>query len=214
MDITWLGHSCFRLRGKEATVIVDPPSPEAGFRLGALSADIVVISHDHPGHNNAAAVSNVRKVVSRPGEYEIAGVLIEGVRTYHDKEGGRRLGKNTSYLIEIDGVTICHLGDLGHVPTAAQVQQLGPAEVLLVPVGGGSTLDSVAAVETIGLLEPRLVVPMHYRTASSRPELDPVEKLLREMGLSGIEPQARLAVTPTTLPLETRVVLLEMRTGG
>ncbi len=214
MDIIWLGHSCFQLRGREATLILDPPSPESGYVLGPLTANIVTVSHDHPGHNNVAAVPKARKVLSGPGEYEVAGVLIEGVRTNHDAEGGRSLGRNTAYIIAIDGVRVCHLGDLGHVPTAAQVQALGTVDVLMVPVGGGTALASAAAVEAIALLAPRLVVPMHYLTPASDAALDPVEKFLREMGLSDLEPQSRLTVTPTNLPLETRVVLLELRPGG
>ena len=213
MDITWLGDYGFRLRGRSASAIIDPPTPDSGYTLPrSVSSEIVLLTHDYPGQNDvAASIQSVRKVVSGPGEYEIAGILIQSVRTYQDAEMGTVHGNNTAYLIEIDGVTICHLGAIGHVPTAAQAEELSRCEVLLIPVGGEPTLTSARAMETISRLEPRIVVPMRYRTVSSTASIEPVDSLLREMGVTETEPQPRLNVTPTNLPLETRVVLLDTR---
>ncbi|MDZ4278759.1 MAG: MBL fold metallo-hydrolase, partial [Dehalococcoidia bacterium] len=164
MEITWLGHSCFRLRGRDAAVVFDPCDKKTGYNIGRPTADIVTVSHDHPGHSNVAAVAGSPRVVAGPGEFEIAGVLIMGIRTYHDKEQGGKLGKNTAYVLELDDVRVCHLGDLGHVPTPEQVEELSGVHVLLAPVGGGSTIGAAAAAEVVSLLEPKLVIPMHYKT--------------------------------------------------
>ena len=147
-------------------------------------------------------------MVRGPGEYEIGGVLIIGTATFHDDEKGGVRGKNTIYLMEIDGVSICHLGDLGHVLTTEQVEELGDVDVLLLPVGGVSTIDASMAAEVIRQLEPQAVIPMHYKTpAISRP-LDPVEKFLKEMGKEVEEPRPKLSLTKSTLPLGTQVFVL------
>ncbi len=216
MEIVWLGYACFRLRGREATVLIDPYDRTVGTLPPRLTADIVLITHPHPGHNNLAAVSHVLKVIQGPGEYEVRGVEIIGVQTYHDAENGRRLGRNTAYAVTLDEVVVCHLGDLGHVLTPAQVEQLSGIDVLLVPVGGQTTIGATEAAEVISLLEPRVIVPMHYQTPDlRRPQpLDPVEKFLREMGLTTPPtPQPRLSLTRGTLPEEPQVVLLEPRHG-
>jgi L-ascorbate metabolism protein UlaG (beta-lactamase superfamily) len=217
MELTWLGHSCFRLRGKEATLLTDPPSPSTGYSLGrGTTADIVTISHDHPGHNYLKGVAGEPRVVSGPGEYEIEQVLITGVRTYHDRERGKLLGRNTAYLITMDDVHICHLGDLGDKLDERALEELSGADVLLVPVGGRSALDAAQAAEVIAQLEPRLIVPMHYATPQYKTQgapLDPVDKFLHEMGVTTPEPQAKLVITPTNLPGEPQVVLLTQRGG-
>lgn len=211
MEIVYLGHSCFRLRSREATIVTDPYQKSAGYSLGRPSADIVTISHRHPGHDNAAAVGGEPRVIDGPGEYEIKGVVITGIRTYHDAGGGKTLGKNTAYLIETEDVVVCHLGDLGHVLTTAQAEAMSDVDVLLVPVGGGSTINAAQAAEVISLVEPKLVIPMHYRTPATTAELDPVERFLREMSAPNLEAQPKLTVTASSLPEELQVVLLEYR---
>ena len=138
MEISWLGHSCFRLKGKQATVITDPYSPDMGYSLGKPTANVVTASHQHPGHSYTEGVSGNPKAVTGPGEYEISGVLIIGISTFHDEDRAKTRGKNTIYLIEIDEISICHLGDLGHVLTNEQVEELGNVDVLLIPVGGAA----------------------------------------------------------------------------
>lgn len=210
MELTWFGHSCFRLRGREATVVTDPPEPALGYALGKLQPDVVTLSHGHPGHRFTGLCADGCKVVSGPGEYEIAGVFITGVPTFHDAEGGAQRGKNTAYAIAIDELSVGHLGDLGHVPTGRLTEDLGNVDVLLVPVGGRHTINAAQAAELIALLEAKVVVPMHYRTAAPHTaELDPVERFLKEMGRGEVAPQAKLAVTRSSLPAETQVVVLE-----
>ncbi len=209
MDITWLGHSCFRIKGKQATVITDPYSPELGYSLGKPVARIVTISHQHPGHSFAQGVGGEPRVVSAPGEYEISNVLIIGVAASHDEEKGGLRGKNTVYLIEIDELSICHLGDLGHVLTDEQVDEIGNVDVLLVPVGGASTINGSKASAIVRQLEPKLVIPMHYRTPALSRELEPVDSFLKEIGAHDITPQAKLSLNKSNLPASTQVFLLE-----
>ena len=213
MEITWLGHSCFRLKGRDVTVVTDPYSPETGYTIGKPAANIVTVSHQHPGHNFASAVSGDPHVVDGPGEYEIAGVFITGIAAYHDKERGQRLGRNTVFLIELDEITVCHLGDLGHVPSAEQTESMNNIDVLLIPIGGGNSLDATSASETISLLEPKIVIPMHYKTEAVKAELEPVEKFLKEMGVKEAVQQPKLTVSKSSLPAQTTVVLLEPRRG-
>jgi L-ascorbate metabolism protein UlaG (beta-lactamase superfamily) len=210
MEITWLGHSCFRLRGREGAVVTDPIARKGG-ASSRLNADVVTISHQHPGHSQLSSIAGQPRVLSGPGEYEVAGIMIVGIATYHDAERGKKRGKNTAYVVELDDVVVCHLGDLGHVPTSDQLSQMRNVDVLLIPVGGGATIDATQAVEVISLIEPRLVIPMHFRVGETDQTLDPVDKFLREMGVAGAEPQPRATVTKATLPESTQVVVLEPR---
>lgn len=208
MEIVWLGHSCFRLRAREAAIITDPCPKSTGYSMGRPTADIITVSHDHEGHNAVQGVAGSPRVVRGPGEYEIAGVLITGIRTYHDSQQGARLGQNTAFVIETEGMRLCHLGDLGHVPTPEQVEAVGDVDILLVPVGGGSTLDAAGAAETASLLEPKLVIPMHYATPSTTRKLDPLDRFLKEMGTSPtLTPESRLSVRRSSLPHETQVAV-------
>ena len=209
MDIVWNGHACFRLRGRETTVVTDPYDRSTGFPPLKLSADVVTISHAHPHHSFMEAVQPVGqrvRTVDGPGEYEMAGSLIEGVATYLDKQRGKTLGKNTAFLIHLDDVSICHLGALAHTLNSSQIEALKDADVLLVPVGGGTALDAAAAAEVVSQLEPRIVIPMYYGTPSE--SLDSVERFCQEMAATDMTVQPRLQVARTTLPESTKVVLL------
>jgi len=209
MDISWLGHSCFRIRGAQATVITDPYSPDLGYSLGKPTARIVTVSHQHPGHSYLKGIGGEPKPLTGPGEYEISGVLIIGMTTFHDREKGRKKGKNTVYLMEVDEVSVCHLGDLGHVLTTEQVEELENVDVLLLPVGGVSTINAPMAAEVVRQLEPKVVIPMHYKTKALNRELEPVDKFLKEMGVKGITPESKLSLTKANLPASTQVILLE-----
>jgi L-ascorbate metabolism protein UlaG (beta-lactamase superfamily) len=211
MEITWYGHSCFRLteRGM-ATVVTDPfDNASIGYDALKLKADIVTVSHDASGHNNAKAVKGTSHVITGPGEFEIGGVFITGVQTNgHDKKDNDEL-RNTLYVFDYDGITVAHLGDLRRVPSQTEVEALGAVNVALVPVGGGGGLNASKAAEVISLLEPNIVIPMHYATQDAKLKLDSLDKFLKEMGLSASQPEASLKVTRTGLPEETHVVVLE-----
>ncbi len=209
MDITWLGHSCFRIRGSRTTIITDPYPPDLGYSLGKPTARIVTVSHQHSGHSYVQGVGGEPRLVTSPGEYEIGGVLIMGIATFHDREKGKKRGKNTVFLIEADEISVCHLGDLGHVLTTEQVEELDNVDVLLLPVGGVSTLNASMAVEVVRQLEPRVVIPMHYKTEALTRELEPVERFLKEMGVEQVVSRPKLTLSRTSLPVSTQVFLLE-----
>ncbi len=209
MDISWLGHSCFKIRGARATVITDPYSPDLGYSLGKPTARIVTVSHQHQGHAYVQGIGDEPKLITGPGEYEISGVLIIGMATFHDEEQGRERGKNTVYLIEVDEVSVCHLGDLGHVLTTEQVEEIENVDILLLPVGGISTIDAPMAAEVVRQLEPKIVVPMHYKTEALKWELEPVVRFLKEMGIKEVDSQPKLSLTKANLPASTQVFLLD-----
>ena len=211
MEITWLGHSCFRLKGKQATVITDPFSPAIGYALGKVTAEIVTVSHAHPGHSYIQGVGGEPRILKSPGEYESAGVLTVGVHTYHDNEKGAQRGKNTAFVIDVDDVMICHLGDLGHVLTAEQVAEIDGVDVLLIPVGGVSTIDAVQAAQIVRQLEPKVVIPMHYKTDALKRELETADRFLKEMGVKEAVPQPKLTVTKNSLPLTMQVTILSYK---
>jgi L-ascorbate metabolism protein UlaG (beta-lactamase superfamily) len=208
VDITWLGLSCFRIRGNQAVIITDPFPPGLGYTLGKQTADIVTISHPHDSHSYDQGINGEHRLVKGPGEYEISGVLILGISTFHDSVKGQSRGKNTIYLMEIDGVNVLHLGDLGHVLSDEQVEEIGNVDVLLLPVGGVTTINAAMAAEVIRKLEPKVVIPMHYKTAKTERDLEPVENFLKEMGQTQVEPRPKLNVSRTNLPLTTEVVVL------
>ncbi len=215
MDITYLGHSSFRIRGKNATVVTDPyDSDMVGLKFPKhVAADIVTISHDHKDHNAVEAIEESPYVINGPGEYEIKGVGIVGVSVFHDNENGAKRGKNTIYRIEIDGISVVHLGDLGHVMNSAQVDELDGVNILLVPVGGVYTIDPSQATQLINDIEPSIVIPMHYGRAELNQkefgELSPLGAFLKEIGKEGIAPQPKLTITKDKLPAEMQVVTLE-----
>jgi L-ascorbate metabolism protein UlaG (beta-lactamase superfamily) len=215
-DIQYLGHACFRMRGRDGIVLCDPYDRSIGLDLGRPTAHIVTTSHNHPDHGNVAAVRPVRDrvfVVDGPGEYEVGGVLITGVRTFHDKAKGSQRGVNTVYVIHLDDVSFCHLGDLGHELTQRQIEELGNVDVLFVPVGGGETIGPAEAASVISQLEPRVVIPMHYAMPQLSFEYDlaPLEKFMHELGLKDVTPTEKLSLTTSSLPgenEETRVVVM------
>jgi L-ascorbate metabolism protein UlaG (beta-lactamase superfamily) len=214
MEIFWLGHSCFQLRGKNVTLITDPFTPQQGYSLGKINAPIVTVSHNHAGHNYVQGVGGNPRVVRGPGEYEISDVLITGVAAFHDSKRGQERGRNTIYVIHMDDLVICHLGDLGHTLQEAQLEEVADADILLIPIGGRNTINATQAAEVISQVEPRIVIPMHYRTeaiAGTHPDLEPLDKFCREMGIEAVSPQPKLVVTRNSLPQETQVVILEQR---
>ena len=193
-------------------MLTDPYDESIGYSLGVPKANIVTSSHPHPGHGFTSGVGGEPRIVRGPGEYEIAGIFITGIATFHDSTKGSERGKNTVYLIEMDDMRLCHLGDLGHPLTAEQAEEIDSVDVMLVPVGGLSTIDAATAVETVRLLQPRIVIPMHFQTEVLRFQLTPVDRFLREMGIkAGLSAQPKLSVTKTGLSEETQVVILDYR---
>jgi L-ascorbate metabolism protein UlaG (beta-lactamase superfamily) len=215
-DVQFLGHASFRLRGRDGIIVCDPYGRSTGLDIGKPNAHIVTVSHDHPDHNNVAAVRPARErvfVIDGPGDYEVGGVLISGVRTYHDKHKGDERGSNTVYVIHLDDVVFCHLGDLGHELSQSQIEAIGAVDVLFVPVGGGETIGPAEAVSVISQLEPRVVIPMHYAAAQLSFEYDlaPLEKFTHEVGLKEYTAEDKLSITAANLPPEseeTKVVVL------
>ncbi len=208
MEIKWSGHSCFSIKDKGKTIVTDPYGPELGYPPLKLSADIVTVSHFHPGHSFVEGVGNNPRQITTPGEYEIGGVFITGIATFHDNENGEVRGKNTIQLIELGGMTLCHLGDLGHKLTAQLLEEIGSVDVLFLPVGEVSTFSVNLAVETVRALEPRIVIPMHYKTEALNRELVTVDIFLKKMGTKEIEARSSITLSRSSLPANTEVVVL------
>ena len=209
MEITWLGHSCFRLRGRDATALTDPCPPSTGFKIGKVTADVVTISHDDPESSYRQAVQGDAKFVTAPGEYEIAGILIAGIPMKGSKQAPPQ--RNLAFVVDIDDIRVCHLGLLTAIPHTDDAEQLVGTDILLVPVGGGGSLDARAAAEAVSMLEPKIVIPMRYKTAGATGDLEGVEKFLKEMGAEAKAPESRLNITKSGLPSDTTVVVLEAR---
>ncbi len=213
MEIIWHGLSCFRLteRGM-ASVVTDPYDHEvAGFDPLKLRAEIVTVSHDAPGHNFVSAVKGHSRVITGPGEFEIGGVFITGVQTNRRSKKSPQEVRNTLYVFDYDGVTVAHLGDIQKVPSQTDIENLGGVDVVLVPVGGGGSLNAAKAAEIVSLLEPGIVIPMHYQLPESSLKLSPLSRFLKEMGVGKIEPIPSLKMTRSSVPTEARVVVLEHR---
>lgn len=209
MDIIPLGHASFKLRGKNATVVTDPYDG-AGVSLKYpkhVEADILTVSHDHADHNAVHLVGGTPFLVHGPGEYEIKGVSVIGVASFHDEKEGADRGRNTMYRIEVDGVKIGHLGDLGSVLGSAQVDALDGIDILLVPIGGVYTIDAEKAAQVVSDIEPRIVIPMH--DARSNKELAPLEQFLKVMNKGEITPVPKLTISREKLPTEMQIVVLE-----
>lgn len=213
MEIKHIGHSCFEIKGKNVTIVTDPYSEEIGLKLPKLKASIITVSHDHYDHGNVSAVDGLNPekkpfVVKNAGGYEIEGVLIEGFQAFHDDEEGKKRGVNNIYDFKIDGINICHLGDLGGDLSEQQIEELDGVDILFVPVGGTYTIDAEKATKVINKIEPRIVIPMHYATDGLKIELDDVEKFIKEIGVDA-ERMDSLKIEKKDLPVEgMRLIVL------
>lgn len=215
MEITWYGHSCFRLTERNyVTVVTDPYDNKViGYDPLKLKAEIVTVSHDAPGHNNSDSVKGTTHVLTGPGEFEIGGVFITAVQTDSAGKKTKDVTRNTIYVFDYDGITVAHLGDLQKIPTQSEIELLGTVNVALVPVGGGNSLNAAKAAEVVSMLEPNLVIPMHYFTPDSKLKLDEINKFIKEMGLSKQDAQPSLKVSRSSLPDETHVIVLDYQKG-
>lgn len=207
-EIRWFGHNCFRIRAKEATVIVDPVGKATGYLMSKQTADVVLISHEHEGHANLNAVKPGYQIVRGPGEYEMHDVFVTGIRTYHDTENGKVHGYNTAYLIEVEGMSFCHLGDLGHPLRDEHLEAFASCDVLMIPVGGGTVISTEVAAETIGQLEPKVVLPMQYATAKGDKSLGGLEPFYKALGSPAPEAEEKLTLRSSDLTETVRLVTL------
>ena len=212
MDLVWLGHSSFRLHSDGMVVVTDPFPKALGLRMDARPASVVTVSNTHPNHSAAAAVTGEPRVFRAPGEYEYEGVMVRGVMTPLP-DGVPHERRNVAYTIEMDGISVCHLGDLARSLTARQADELKPVDVALVPAGANCTLSLDQALQTIQDLDPKVVVPMHYGHGQDGVTLDGVEAFLRRLGIDEAQPQPRLVVTAGNLPADLRVNLLSPPRG-
>ena len=213
MDLTWLGHACFRLRGRDVSILTDPYEGEDwGYAPLATTANVVTISNDHPHHAGLAGIEGKPRVLRRPGEYEIGGALIWGIRTLRRAAAEEPAPRNTAWIIQLEELTVAHLGDLAEAPLGPdELSRIKDADVLLVPVGGNCTINASQAAVVVAQVEPKLIVPMHYATDETRGHvvLDDIEKFCKELGATEATPRARLSITAASLPSESTVVLLE-----
>ncbi len=214
MIITWIGHSCFKIQDKTGsegvTVVTDPFDKKVGFKAPNFEADIVTVSHDHYDHNNANALRGDPFVVDCAGEYDRKGVAIAGIESYHDTKQGAEKGKNIIYRIDMDDISVAHLGDLGHELDTKQLERLEGTDILLIPIGGKYTIDYKKAVEVVKQIDPRIVIPMHYKVKGLKVDVDGVDKFVKEMGLKPTN-EEKLKISKKDLPQEeTELVILNM----
>jgi L-ascorbate metabolism protein UlaG (beta-lactamase superfamily) len=212
MEITWYGQTCFRLSERGlATIVTDPCPPDVGFTFSKPRADVVTVSYDDPTCRYVSGVRGPFRLLDGPGEYEIGGVFITSIATFADGKRGAMRGLNNVFTFDFGGLTVCHLGLLGHVPTQSQVEDLGTVDILLAPVGGGGSLTPARASEVISLFEPSIVIPMYYKIRDLTLKLGTLEGFLKEMGLEKLKAQEMFKVSRSDLTEETQVVVLEPR---
>ena len=228
MEITWLGHSAIRIKSSQMVLVTDPYDDSIGSAMPKVKADIVSVSHDHPHHSYVQAVEGQPRVLSGPGEYEIGSFFVSGMGTPRhprpptreaeadsDEEGkepepqewDRQI--NTVFTFRGEGLKVCHLGVISQPLSPRQTEELSQADVLIIPVGGHSTIDVDKAAQVVSAIGPKLVVPVHYRVDGIDEELESVERFLGEVGATDITPQSRLSVSATSLPRDMAVVVLQ-----
>ncbi|MEK7631379.1 MAG: MBL fold metallo-hydrolase [Patescibacteria group bacterium] len=214
MIITWLGHSCFKIQTTNATILTDPYDNGIGIRLPKVTADLVLVSHDHSDHSNIAGVSGTPYVASSPGEYEVRGVFAQGLSAFHDNTNGSECGATTIFRIEAEDMKLVHLGDLGQAKlTDEQFEHCNGADILFIPVGGHYTIDAKTAVDIITQLEPRIVIPMHYKIPgldAKKFPIDGVDTFIKHMGVASNGHEDKLKIVKKDLPQEeTKVIILK-----
>lgn len=210
MTIMWFGQSCFRIEAKEGSILIDPFSKDIGLRPPKIKDDLVLVTHGHYDHNNLDGLNPEAFVIKNPGEYEKQGIAVHGILSYHDKSEGKERGLNTIYIIKTEEMTICHLGDLGQEKlTDEQVQVISDVDILMIPVGGTYTINYKEAVGVISQIEPKIVVPMHYKIPDLKIDIEGVDKFVKELGLTP-EKMDKLKIAKKNLPAEEmKLILLE-----
>lgn len=181
MRIKWLGHSCFKIASEKGIrVVTDPFDDNVGYKLPAVETDIITLSHGHYDHNFIDCVKGNFEVVSKVGNFYVKDIAITGVHTYHDEEQGAKRGSNIVYVFDIDGIKVCHMGDIGHVLSPSQVQMIGAVDVLMIPVGGIYTVNWEGAIEIVNQLNPSVIIPMHYKTKVLKFNLEPADEFINK----------------------------------
>jgi len=212
MKIKWLGHASFLITSDTGTsIITDPYATKEDLSYGEIteSADIVAVSHSHSDHNNVATVQGKPEVVRGIGTIKVKGIEFKGIPSYHDEAGGRQRGNNIMFCFEVDGIRVCHLGDLGHQLSDKQVAELGSIDILLIPVGGYFTIDAKVATQVCNRLKPKVIIPMHYRTDKCTFPIAGVDDFLK-----GKERVTRLETSERNfeseeLPTSTQIIVLK-----
>lgn len=209
MELTYIGHSCFLIKGKKSSLVIDPYNPEiVGFKMPKQTSRILLNTHSHEDHSFNSQV-NQDYLINSPGEYEIDDVYINGIQTFHDDKEGKERGGNTVFSIDIDGLNIVHLGDLGHQLDDKAVSKIGIVDILLIPVGGHFTIDSFEASKIISTLEPKIVVPMHYKTDDSKlTDLADISVFLHEMGEKNPHKESSLKIQSIPSNEDTKIIIL------
>ncbi len=210
LTITWLGHSFFKLQAGDVTVAIDPYDAATGLKPPRFNADLLLITHEHHDHNNRGTIMGQPFEVSTPGEYEVGGVTVYGVAGFHDTKGGEDRGRMTMYRVEMEGIRVVHLGDIGQDKlTAEQLEVLDGVDVLLIPVGGKYTVNGQQAANLVEQLEPRIVVPMHYKIPGLKIDIEGPESFVKAIGLPTQKEQKLKLQKKDLNPDQRQVVLLE-----
>lgn len=195
MVLTWYGQSCFKIQSGDLVIAIDPYNKEIGLTPPRFKADIIAVTHGHHDHNNVESMPEGAFVLNGPGDYEIKGVAVTGIPTFHDDKEGKERGANTAYVFDIEGIRVAHLGDFGEAKIRPEtVDELGEIDILLIPVGGTYTIDAELAAEVANAIEPKVVIPMHYAIPSLKVKLDGVDTFLKEMGVKNVSPEDRLTI--------------------
>lgn len=209
MHISWYGQSCFKILGKDVVLITDPPNKKIGINSPRTRADIVTISHNHISHNNTEQIKDKPKIIDTPGEFNVKGVNIYGIPTFHDKNEGQKLGPNNVFVIEIEKIKLCHLGDLGHKLSDSQLNMIDGIDILMVPVGETNLISMKEVIETINAIEPKIIIPMHYKIIGLKNKLSSLNKFCEEMSLKSKKAVPKLSIKYKDLPkTESEVVIL------
>ena len=214
MIITWYGQACFKIQSGDKALVLDPFEKSVGLMPPSIQADILFVTHEHFDHNNIKAIKGDYFLINGPGEYEVKGIKAKGIASYHDNEEGAKRGLNTLYLIEVEGIHILHCGDLGQdLLDDKQLEEIGSVDILMIPTGGFFTIDAKQAVGVINQIEPKIVIPMHYKIPKlSILELDGVDKFLKEFGSEDVTAQDKISIRAKDIEGEeekTRIIVLK-----
>ncbi|MBD3208266.1 MAG: hypothetical protein GF370_02340 [Candidatus Nealsonbacteria bacterium] len=218
MKIRWFGHSFFQIKtkfeGRERTkIFIDPFEEDTGLKLpNRLSGEIVMVTHPHSHHNNVKAISGNPFVIEGPGEYEVRKVFIHGISSFHDQKKGKENGRNTIYIVENEGIRLCHMGDFNQAElTEKQMEKIGEVDILLIPIGGGKTVSAKGAAKIMSQVEPRITIPMHYALPKLKVKLDPLDNFLKAFGIKAANPVEELSVKKKSLPKEDEAKIIVLK---